>query len=345
MSKPTPADLRRTASQRERAMLQAFNAIVADIKNQAVLSEIVRALEVGNVDGVITLLNLDAPTWEPLAEQIRESYRTGGITGAAQLGKIPVAGVAVAARFDMRNIRAEQWVATHSSRLITEIVAEQRTNIRALLTDAVARGQGPRTTALDLVGRIDPRTRQRVGGIVGLTENQAGWVRNARAELESLDPAYLGRKLRDPRFDAAVRRAIADGKPLPAAQIDRAITQMQARAQRYRGEVIARTESIDALRAGQFESIQQAVGVGEIDARDVTKTWDSTGDGKTRPEHSAADGQSVPVDQPFTVGGELLMYPGDTSRGASARNTIQCRCTVAYGVDYLGRAARIEGFG
>lgn len=45
-------------------------------------------------------------------------------------------------------------------------------------------------------------------------------------------------------------------------------------------------------------------------------------------DHVAADGQTVPVGQPFLVSGEFLMYPGDRSRGASAGNIINCRCTV-----------------
>ena len=341
----TRAQLNRIQVQQERAMMNTFNAIVADIRDQAVLSEIVRALEVGNTDAVIRLLGIDEATWSPLADQIRESYRQGGITGATQMGRVPVDGGTVRAAFDMRNPAAEAWVAGESSRRIVEIVTEQRENIRAALTDAVARGQGPRQTALDLVGRIDPVTRRRTGGLIGLTEQQAGWVRNARRELESLDPNYLNRALRDKRMDAAFARAIRVGKPLTQAQIDTAITRMQARALRYRGENIARTESINALREGQAQAIAQAIGTSEIDARDVTKTWDASLNGKTRPSHAAVDGETVPADQPFIVGGYQMMQPGDSSMGAPAEEVINCRCSVRYEIDYLGRQARIEGFG
>jgi hypothetical protein len=34
-----------------------------------------------------------------------------------------------------------------------------------------------------------------------------------------------------------------------------------------------------------------------------------------------------PIDKPFDVGGEQLMYPGDPD-GGSPGNTINCRCTV-----------------
>lgn len=329
----------------ERAMLQSFNAIVSQIKDQVVLSEIVRALEVGNVDAVITLLGMDAATWEPMEQALREAYRAGGITGATQIGRIPVAAGSIAFRFNVRAPAAERWIAQRSSELITEIIADQRDVIRAALTDGLARGNGPRQTALELIGRVNPATRKRTGGVIGLTSNQQGWITNARRELEELNPNYLSRALRDKRLDGAVRRAIESGTPLPARQMEAAITNMQARALRYRGEVIARTESINALRAGQWQAVEQAAGEGEIDQRDATKVWNDTGDGKTRHTHAAADGQEVPVDQPFVVGGYRMMFPGDSGLGAPAAETIQCRCSVSYRLDFLGRAARIEGFG
>lgn len=61
----------------------------------------------------------------------------------------------------------------------------------------------------------------------------------------------------------------------------------------------------------------------------MTREWLATLDARTRHEHGAADGQRVGVDEPFTVGGEELMFPGDTSHGASGWNIYNCRCTVA----------------
>ncbi len=51
-------------------------------------------------------------------------------------------------------------------------------------------------------------------------------------------------------------------------------------------------------------------------------------DSKTREDHAEADGQEVGMDEPFDVGGEQLMYPGDPA--GSAGNVINCRCTVIY---------------
>lgn len=59
----------------------------------------------------------------------------------------------------------------------------------------------------------------------------------------------------------------------------------------------------------------------------VEKEWFTVGDERVRPSHMISDGQVVDMNEPFVVGGELLNYPSDSSLGASAGNTINCRCT------------------
>jgi len=60
----------------------------------------------------------------------------------------------------------------------------------------------------------------------------------------------------------------------------------------------------------------------------LRKSWSAILDNRTRPDHAAANGQTVAFDQPFEVGGELLMFPGDTSLGASIENIANCRCSL-----------------
>lgn len=56
------------------------------------------------------------------------------------------------------------------------------------------------------------------------------------------------------------------------------------------------------------------------------KMWKDMDDARVRPWHAEADGQMVPVAEPYVVKGELLMYPGDSSFGASVSNLARCRC-------------------
>lgn len=60
----------------------------------------------------------------------------------------------------------------------------------------------------------------------------------------------------------------------------------------------------------------------------LTKRWDSKDDSAVRPAHSRADGQRRFVGQPFIVGGEALMAPGDPS--GSPWNVINCRCKLTF---------------
>lgn len=335
----------------ERRVLRAFRQAIQSVRDQAVIQEIVRLLEVGNVDGVIELLQLDEATFQPVSEAIREAYKKGGITTAEdQIISVPTEIGTVAARFNMALPTATQWLANLSSRLITEVFDEQRQMVRERLTEAVTRGINPRQSALDLIGRIDQRTGKRVGGFIGLTSRQAEWVARARDELESLNPNYLTRALRDKRFDSTVRKAIDEGKPLSREQVNRMITSMQARTQNYRGQVIARTESINALRAGQFEAIKQAAIKGDIDPRDVSKAWDSSSDARTRLDHLQMEqtyrDNPIGLESAFIApDGSRLMFPGDSSLGASGAQTIQCRCKAVYRIDFANQLRRIEGFG
>ena len=339
------ANLDAISAAQEKRMLQTFNAIVSDIKDQAVLNELVRALENNNVDAVIELLGLDDATWEPMSDAIRSAYREGGITGAVQIGNIPTNAGVLVMRFNARAPRAEQWIQTQSSQLITEIVSDQRQAVREQLEAGLVAGDNPRTTALNLIGRIDPTTKKREGGIIGLTSQQAQWIRNAQTELEELNPSYFDRKLRDKRLDSKIRKAMESGKPLDSKTITAAVTRMQQRALKYRGDVIARTESINALRAGQYESIAQAVERGELVADDVKKRWDASADGRTREWHWKAEQdykEGIPLNQPFIVAGEPMMYAGDPA--GSAKNTIQCRCRLIAEIDFGKKLARVEGF-
>lgn len=58
----------------------------------------------------------------------------------------------------------------------------------------------------------------------------------------------------------------------------------------------------------------------------ITKRWISRLDNVVREAHLVAHGQTKELKDPFEVGGESLMFPKDTSLGASLGNIINCRC-------------------
>ena len=182
-------------------------------------------------------------------------------------------------------------------------------------------------TALQLVGRIDA-TGRRTGGIIGLTAKQMDYVRRARAQLENLDAGYFSRERRDKRLDGLVKRAIASGKPLPKADIDRITGRYSDRLLQLRGETIARTEGINAYRAANVEAYRQMIESGAVREDQISREWDSTLDSRTRLQHAAMEGvQARGLSQPFVLpDGTMMMHPGDASLGAGADQIVSCRC-------------------
>lgn len=85
----------------------------------------------------------------------------------------------------------------------------------------------------------------------------------------------------------------------------------------------ARTAATAAENAGRQDAADDLEKKGVI----LEKEWIATSDKRTRDSHRKADGQRVPNDKPFIVGGEKLMYPGDKSLGASGKNLYNCRCS------------------
>lgn len=125
---------------------------------------------------------------------------------------------------------------------------------------------------------------------------------------------------------AALVKNDNDGRQAYRALNNRAIT---------RGQTIGVTETQKAAEGSKSTSAKSAQ-EGAIAGAIVTltmksfKEWVPRFDAKVRAAHEAARFQLVENNEPFIVGGEFLMYPGDTSLGASLWNIINCRCVVIY---------------
>jgi len=306
------------------------------------------AIARGDVDAAFRALRFDAADLFRTDTAITAAMNAGGTyqMGAFQHAtrRAPIANRVVQS-FGGRNERAERIARDLGSRLVTEVVDDTRVMIAQTIRAGLEAGAGPLRTALDIGGRVVNGTRQ--GGLVGLHSTQAGYVQNMRGELT--DPArmanYFTRTRRDKRFDGIVRRAIADGKPIGQADIDRMAARYSDRMLALRGETIARTETLKALNAGRQEALDQLIENpnNDVQAQDVVRAWDATSDARTRETHAAADGQAVPQGEAFLVGGHLMMYPGDTSLGAPAGETVNCRCYQDLRIDFFAGLARAEG--
>lgn len=250
-----------------------------------------------------------------------ETLRAAMIAGASLEG---------AAFFNANASAVTDYLQSAARKFLDDMNDSTRNAVREVTAVGVQLGQHPRSIALDLAGRMEGR--ERAGGIIGLNAPQAQAVANARLNLASGNPEqmrkYLRNERRDKRFDGIVERAIAEGKPVATADIDKIVSRYQSRLLQLRGETIARTEAGAALNFGRqthAENIAAETGA------EVWKRWESgPDDGRQRESHTAANGEQVRSDKPFIVGGFELMYPGDYSQGADAGEVINCRCSVSY---------------
>lgn len=328
-------------AEQEPRIQAAFWQAVYDARASVALNDVIAALERGDIYAAAELLQIDRVLLAPLDQAIQATYVAGGNIAMDALVATAPRALRVVARFDAGHPEAARWLSSHSSTLVAEIVADQREGVRAALAAGMEAGRHPRGVALDVVGRYDRVSKRRIGGLLGLTSGQMEWVQNARAELLSGDPPmmheYLGRKLRDKRFDPIVRRAIRDGRPISLADAERMLARYKDRLLDMRGKTIARTEALTAQSKSQWDSIRQLVDSGKVRTDQVEKVWSATMDGRTRDTHRALNGERVGLDEAFVspLSGARMLYPRDVSQGAPAVETIQCRCFCNFRVNWL----------
>jgi len=73
----------------EPELRKAFLAAVADIKSEAQLAVVARAIEEGRIQDAIRIMGADEAFWAPLDDAIRAAYLRGGRDAIAALPVIP----------------------------------------------------------------------------------------------------------------------------------------------------------------------------------------------------------------------------------------------------------------
>lgn len=89
-----------------------------------------------------------------------------------------------------------------------------------------------------------------------------------------------------------------------------------------RGMLISANE---ANTLGNYNQQAQA-----IKARMKYKTWLTEKDNKVRHTHREVDNVTIGIFESFQVGDSLMMFPKDTSLGASMEEIAGCRCVAKY---------------
>lgn len=316
----------------------SFMAAVNDILDAVVLRVIVERLERNDLYGAVEALQLDADAFGKVEQAILEAYNAGG---SAAVDKFPKTsdpeGRRVVFRWGVRNVAGENELSHYAANLVQNISEDTKVGIRAKLAEGLSQGQNPRATALEIVGQVSPVTGRREGGLIGLTSAQMATVENARRGMIAGDPeamrSYLGLKLRDKRFDAAVKRALAEGRGLSLVDADKITGRLADRNLKFRADLIAETETMGALSKANHDAILRQIEAGRLNAEDVSKTWRRTVSEHPRSQHIRMAGQTVPFDEPFIApDGTRIMYPRDPAAGA--KHVLGCKCRADYRIDF-----------
>jgi hypothetical protein len=314
-------EIDRLLGQLEPRVAAAFSDAIQAARRRVDMAALIEALDRGDLFTAIRILEVPQALLFPLEDAVRQAYISGG-------QMIAVAAPQALIGFSGSTPRALSWLRELSSTRIQGIRDDTLEAVRVALIAGREQGMGSRELARMITGTR--QGAQRVGGILGLTTQQADSIMRGRAKLASGDPAlmreYLDLKLRDRRYDRAIKKAIAEGRAIRGKELDAILEAHKSKALAYRGRVISKNETFTALEAGRREAVAQALENPEVAGAD--KRWQHNLSQEPREDHVAMSGTVVPFDQPFVFSDARMMYAHDPAGGA--KHTIGCRCITVY---------------
>jgi hypothetical protein len=271
------------------------------------------------------------------------SSATGDPRKRVRFGVVETKDAPNAALFDQLRLASE----AKTERAVRAVLRELQTEIRA----AVGRS--------DVIAELLVRVEQifLVHGRTAITKDTVAALRQVIADAVDLEVANVAgagvvgvfdvkplraiarlsgqeQRIRDMmgRNWTDLRRSLADG--LAAGETTSELnsrTSLFFDGMRANAATIARTEVNAAINGATQDVAIAAVKLGA----DVVSVWVTAGDELVRTppkssfDHRQANGLTIiPGREIFVVSGERLEYPGDSWNGASAGNTINCRCGI-----------------
>ena len=276
------------AASLERTLGPEWYAGLTDLQNDLNLDALVEALKTGNAEALADDVLDDPLLLQRFRVAVQNAVQEAGEWAATPESRALPAALTIA--FDGHNPRAVAVARREGAALVQQVSEDVRGMIRAAVADGIQRGLNPVDTARGIRDGL------------GLTARQWNAVANYRRALELGQSAALDRELRDRRFDASVRRAIAEKRKLSAEKIDRMVGRYTERYRAYRAQTVMRTESLRALGAGQRLAWQQAFDEGKANRDSVRRYLAVAGGPRTcdfciAVEDANADG--VGFDEPF----------------------------------------------
>jgi SPP1 gp7 family putative phage head morphogenesis protein len=221
---------------------------------------------------------------ETLRALYRRSVITGGQAGAGDIfapryvRKAAAQEAGVGFAFDMKNPLVENYVTNNTGKLITAIDSQTRSNVRGIIFKSYQQGLGV------------PATANLVQGVVGLSGRWSTALQNYQTGL------------------------VQSG--MSGDMLDSLVARYSDRLLSARGELIARTELLDAQNQGRAMAWEQALSEGLISTATHGKEWVATGDDRTCEDCDALDGEVADINDNFSSGDDMPPAHPD------------CRCTA-----------------
>jgi len=259
-----------------------FLEAIDSIRGTTRVKELREALEVGSSIEVFTALGVDKLGLEMSA--LVTTLREAYNKAAIEAGKILPKEIQAGFRFDMFNPRAVDYARLRAAELVSQVSDSTRRGIQRVIAEGVESGLTVQQQA------------SRIKEMLGLTPRQVSALDNFKQMLTT-----EGRK---------------------PAQIKRMVNRQKNRMLRSRATAIARTETINAVNAGQEEIWAQAMDQGLIDFN-ARKKWVVTPDDLLCPIC-----KPIPKNNP---GGVPIGTPFQTSVGPRMRPAAHpnCRCSMS----------------
>lgn len=326
-----------------RRVANAFAASIDDITSKVVLNRLIEALDRGDIEAALDILNITPSMFASLRQEVAAAYNAAGQAVMSAIVVTAPRATKAVLRWDATDPIAERYLReVLGQRISGDITADTRQAVRTAMSEGFAKGQGPRQIALDVVGRVGPNGK-RAGGILGLNSQQEQWVRNMRGYLQSGDlKSVLRMSKRDRRFDKTIERLMREGKQPTAKQIEQWTGRYADRLLKLRGDTIGRTETAIAQERSRMDAFREALDQSGLPDDYTVKKWFHGGGGMRPRETHVAENEDVVrgLNTPFTlVSGVQMQYPHEPN--APAEEVINCTCTYTIRIDW--RRARQDG--
>jgi hypothetical protein len=273
------------------AVVKVFDLIL-DALPESKLTETIRD---GALDDIIAVLlaqsvleRVTLPFRLALRDAIARSFRFS-VPALPNGGKV---NGTIAVVFDQLNPRVIAAMRTLETRAVTDLTESARDTVRQSIARGLENRQRPSVIAREL------------RAVIGLAPKDEAAVANFRAMLDRGDRTALSRLLRDRRFDQTLERSLgADGKGLTAKQIDAMTAAYRRRAIAANAETVSRAATRSAYKLGVRQTWEAALDRGVVPGGVVNRRWlHLDGQDNPRPHHEAMQGQTVPIDAPYSNG-------------------------------------------